>query len=150
MEHDKYKARPDKYRESLLPHVHPHRRRHGRASAEAHSCETRPEVSSLFWFPRRRIHHVPRTCCLTCYSGVVRKKRESPSPGAPVVETSTPDAIIEQARLAIEADRIKKPKGCIICGEESAPISTEGLCWVCRRLKLSAWRDSDSQMTAQE
>jgi len=52
--------------------------------------------------------------------------------------------------ILIEADRIKKPAGCIICGEESAPISTEGLCWVCRRLKLSAWRDSDTQMTAQE
>jgi hypothetical protein len=80
----------------------------------------------------------------------VKKKRESPLPRSPLVETATPDAIIEQARLAIEADRVKKPAGCIICGEESAPISAEGLCWVCRRLKLSAWRDSDTQMTAQE
>jgi hypothetical protein len=80
----------------------------------------------------------------------VKKKRESPLPRLPIAETATPDAIIEQARLAIEADRVKKPAGCIICGEESAPISTEGLCWVCRRLKLSAWRDSDTQMTAQE
>ncbi len=68
----------------------------------------------------------------------------------PGVQPPPPDVIIEQARLAIEAERVKKPDGCIICGEESAPISTEGLCWVCRRLKLSAWRDSDSQMTAQE
>jgi hypothetical protein len=45
---------------------------------------------------------------------------------------------------------VKKPAGCVICGEESAPISNEGLCWVCRRLKLSAWRDSDTQMSAQE
>jgi hypothetical protein len=52
----------------------------------------------------------------------VKKKRESPSPGAPAVETATSDALIEQARLAIEADRVKKPAGCIICGEESAPI----------------------------
>jgi hypothetical protein len=80
----------------------------------------------------------------------VKKKRELPLPRSPLAETATPDAIIEQARLAIEADRVKKPAGCIICGEESAPISTEGLCWVCRRLKLSAWRDSDTQMTAQE
>jgi hypothetical protein len=80
----------------------------------------------------------------------VRKKRELPLPAIPVVETATSDAIVAQARLDIEADRIKKPAGCVICGEESAPISTEGLCWVCRRLKLSAWRDSDSQMTAQE
>jgi hypothetical protein len=80
----------------------------------------------------------------------VRKKREAPLPVTPVAERATPDAIIEQARLAIEADRVKKPAGCVICGEESAPISAEGLCWVCRRLKLSAWRDSDSQMSAQE
>jgi hypothetical protein len=80
----------------------------------------------------------------------VKKKRESPLPRSPIAEAATPDAIIEQARLAIEADRVKIPAGCIICGEESAPISTEGLCWVCRRLKLSAWRDSDTQMTAQE
>ncbi|MGA3203899.1 MAG: hypothetical protein ABSF12_15540 [Bryobacteraceae bacterium] len=79
----------------------------------------------------------------------MRKKRESPSPGTPVAETAPPDILIE-ARLAIEADRVKKPAGCIICGEESAPISTEGLCWVCRRLKLSAWRDSDTQISAQE
>jgi len=38
----------------------------------------------------------------------------------------------------------------VVCGGECAPTSTEGLCWVCRRLKLSAWRDSDSQIPAQE
>jgi hypothetical protein len=31
-----------------------------------------------------------------------------------------------------------------------APISAEDLCWVCRRLKISAWRDSDNQAAAQE
>ena len=61
-----------------------------------------------------------------------------------------PEAIIEQARRAIEADRIKKPAQCVVCGSPSTPNATEGLCWVCRRLKLSAWRDSDSQMSAQE
>jgi hypothetical protein len=80
----------------------------------------------------------------------VKKKRESLPPGIPPVESVNPEAIVVQARLAIEAERVKKPAGCIICGEESAPISAEGLCWVCRRLKLSAWRDSDSQMSAQE
>ena len=66
------------------------------------------------------------------------------------METATPDAIIEQARLAIEADRIKKPAGCIICGEESAPISTEGLVLGCRRLKLSACGIPTRKMSAQE
>ena len=80
----------------------------------------------------------------------MKKKRELPAVEAPVALSVTPDALVQQALLAIEADRVKKPAGCVICGEESAPISTEGLCWVCRRLKLSAWRDADTQMTAQE
>ena len=71
-------------------------------------------------------------------------------PEAPVVA----DAIIEEARRAIEADRVKKPARCIVCGGECGPNAalnaSEELCWVCRRLKLSAWRDSDSQMSAQE
>ncbi|HLX45525.1 MAG TPA: hypothetical protein VKR43_18900 [Bryobacteraceae bacterium] len=82
-------------------------------------------------------------------------KRKRPSvPEAPAPETPSqpvvPEAIIEQARRAIEADRIKKPDLCVVCAGECAPNSTEGLCWVCRRLKLSAWRDTDSQMSAQE
>ena len=67
-------------------------------------------------------------------------------PATPIV----PAAIIEEARKAIEADRIKRPAACVVCGGECSGNVTEGLCWVCRRLKLSAWRDSDSQMSAQE
>ena len=78
------------------------------------------------------------------------KRKRTPASITPVSETVVPEAIIEQARRAIEADRIKKPAQCVVCGGECAPNSTEGLCWVCRRLKLSAWRDSDSQMPAQE
>jgi hypothetical protein len=66
------------------------------------------------------------------------------------MEPIVPEVLLEQARLAIESDRVKKPRRCIVCDSECAPNSTEGLCWVCRRLKLSAWRDSDTQMPAQE
>ncbi len=58
--------------------------------------------------------------------------------------------IIEQAKRAIETDRAKPPMPCKICNAEAAPTSTEGLCWVCRRLKISAWREVDQQMPAQE
>jgi hypothetical protein len=78
------------------------------------------------------------------------KRKRTPAPATPVSATVVPEAIIEQARRAIEADRIKKPAQCVVCGGECAPNSTEGLCWVCRRLKFSAWRDSDSQLSAQE
>jgi ribosomal protein S14 len=44
----------------------------------------------------------------------------------------------------------RKKKGCVVCGSEVAPFSDENLCWVCRRLKISAWREADSQAMMQE
>lgn len=43
---------------------------------------------------------------------------------------------------------------CSVCSS-NCPANPPGsesdqLCWVCRRLKISAWRDSDVQMPAQE
>jgi hypothetical protein len=84
------------------------------------------------------------------YSGVVKRKR-TPVPEANTSEVPVvPPALMEEARRAIQSDRLNRPAKCVVCGEECAPNSVEGLCWVCRRLKLSAWRDSDSQMPAQE
>jgi Zn finger protein HypA/HybF involved in hydrogenase expression len=81
---------------------------------------------------------------------IVKRKRTPASdeiaPETPVI----PESLIEEAKRAIESDRMKKPAKCVVCGEETAPTSMEGLCWVCRRLKLSAWRDADSQMPMQE
>ena len=45
---------------------------------------------------------------------------------------------------------VESPKTCVVCSGEVAPNSTEGLCWVCRRLKISAWADSDNQAPSQE
>jgi hypothetical protein len=39
---------------------------------------------------------------------------------------------------------------CVVCGSEVAPFSSEQLCWVCRRLKISAWRDAENQAAVQE
>jgi len=83
----------------------------------------------------------------------VKRKRipaARPVPEALIPETVVPEKLLEEAKRAIEADRVRKSVMCSVCGSECAPNSTEGLCWVCRRLKLSAWRDSDSQMPAQE
>jgi len=74
---------------------------------------------------------------------VKRKRTADPEP-------IVPEAIMQQARQALDFERAKKPARCVVCSEDCAPTSTEGLCWVCRRLKLSAWRDSDTQMPAQE
>jgi hypothetical protein len=58
--------------------------------------------------------------------------------------------IIERAKLALHTDHAKPVGKCVVCDAEAAPNSTESLCWVCRRLKISAWRESEQQMPAQE
>lgn len=57
--------------------------------------------------------------------------------------------LLEEAKRSIMSDQLKHTGKCTVCGAGCAPNSTEGLCWVCRRLKISAWRDSDPQ-TVQE
>jgi hypothetical protein len=83
----------------------------------------------------------------------VKRKRipaARPAPEALLSETVVPEKLLEEAKRAIETDRLRKMVQCTVCKSECAPNSAENLCWVCRRLKLSAWRDSDSQMPAQE
>jgi hypothetical protein len=67
--------------------------------------------------------------------------------------------ILEMAKKSVEAERpVAAPKPCAVCGASCTPLTgppstsgdDESLCWVCRRLKISAWRDSDHQMSAQE
>jgi hypothetical protein len=60
------------------------------------------------------------------------------------------EEILRKAKLALQSERLATTVKCVICGSEAAPTSSENLCWVCRRLKISAWRDSDPQITAQE
>ena len=74
------------------------------------------------------------------------KKPNRPVDEQPVID----EEILRTAKLALQSDRPPVIAKCVICGGEAAPTSTEELCWVCRRLKISAWRDSDQQMTAQE
>jgi hypothetical protein len=46
---------------------------------------------------------------------------------------------------------MKKTATCSVCGAETpVAASGESLCWVCRRLKISAWREIEQQMPAQE
>ena len=44
----------------------------------------------------------------------------------------------------------RKLRKCVVCGNDVAQFSAEELCWVCRRLKISAWRENDSQAAMQE
>lgn len=65
---------------------------------------------------------------------------------APIV----PAELLEQAKRSAFPDRLKKLSRCTVCGAEAPVTGSEPLCWVCRRLKISAWRDIEQQMPAQE
>ena len=69
----------------------------------------------------------------------------------PVPDTVVAPEILEGAKALAVGDRPRRTVAkCVVCQSETSPNSNEGLCWVCRRLKISAWRDSDTQMPAQE
>jgi hypothetical protein len=72
-------------------------------------------------------------------------KRKSLPAQEPVIDKG----LLERAKRAIQTDQLQRLGKCSVCGAQCAPNSNEGLCWVCRRLKISAWRDSDQQ-TVQE
>lgn len=78
------------------------------------------------------------------------KKRNQPAP-----ERVVPEQILEMAKKSVESDRpVRAQRRCAVCGSTYAPMSgpqqPEELCWVCRRLKISAWRDVDQQAATQE
>jgi hypothetical protein len=60
-----------------------------------------------------------------------------------------PPAILEPSHVFVAKDKVKNIVPCLVCGSETTDDSSERLCWVCRRLKISAWRDSEP-MPAQE
>jgi rubrerythrin len=70
--------------------------------------------------------------------------KRKPQP-EPVIDRT----LLESAKQTLQTDKLKRITKCVVCGSACAPNSAEGLCWVCRRLKISAWRDSD-QPAAQE
>ena len=65
-------------------------------------------------------------------------------------EIVVPPEILEQAKRAFSPDRLKKQAACSVCGAETSVVASEPLCWVCRRLKISAWREIEQQMPVQE
>jgi len=73
-------------------------------------------------------------------------KRKPPIKQEPVVAPEVLDA----AKKSVSADRLKKVVKCSVCGDETSGIGAEPLCWVCRRLKISAWREIEQQMPVQE
>lgn len=72
----------------------------------------------------------------------------------PIAEPIISPQILEMAKKSVEAPRPGMHKACAVCGASctppTGPNAGEDLCWVCRRLKISAWRDADQQIPAQE
>jgi hypothetical protein len=64
----------------------------------------------------------------------------------PIVDPS----VLESAKHMIYEPRPTKTKPCRVCGSDGATEHSEGLCWVCRRLKISAWREVEQQLPLSE
>jgi hypothetical protein len=72
----------------------------------------------------------------------------------PKEDAIVPVEILDTSRTFFVKDRVRTSVPCTVCGSTTTDElfdreSNECLCWVCRRLKISAWRDSE-QMPAQE
>ena len=73
-------------------------------------------------------------------------KRKTPPKPEPVVAPE----ILAGAKRSLDNARPAAAAKCVVCGAETTAEAAEQLCWVCRRLKISAWRDVEQQMPAQE
>ena len=71
-------------------------------------------------------------------------------PKKPNPSAAAPKASKKPRRATPLQVQTRKAAPCVVCGAEVAPFSTEDLCWVCRRLKISAWRDVEGQAAMQE
>lgn len=65
-------------------------------------------------------------------------------------DAMVPPEVLEQVQRSMPPEKWKASTKCIVCGADTATSGSEQLCWVCRRLKISAWRDIEQQMPAQE
>jgi len=77
------------------------------------------------------------------------KRKPQPPTESPISQEIIAPEIREGIRKFGEGDRVRTVK-CSVCGAEATQSANEQLCWVCRRLKISAWRDVEQQMPAQE
>jgi len=78
-------------------------------------------------------------------------KVRKPTQSKPAIELPAVDpAILESAKQTLFEPKPQKTFQCRVCGSAGATEQSESLCWVCRRLKISAWRDIEQQMPMAE
>ncbi len=69
----------------------------------------------------------------------------------PAAEPVLSPEILEKAKRSAHPDTKAPKRGkCVVCGADCPVTASEQLCWVCRRLKISAWHEVEQQMPAQE
>ena len=65
---------------------------------------------------------------------------------APIVNPQ----VIDGAKDFIFRSKPVRRVSCRVCGLPGATERSDGLCWICQHLKISAWRDSEPQESASE
>jgi hypothetical protein len=78
------------------------------------------------------------------------KKKPGAKAVIPPQQPVVPPELLESAKKAALEIKPKKTFRCRVCGADGATEQSEELCWVCRRLKISAWRDVEQQAPLSE
>ena len=65
-------------------------------------------------------------------------------------DTVIDPAVLKSAREDIFRPTPPKTFSCKVCGEAGATEQSDCLCWVCRRLKISAWHEIEQQTPLSE
>jgi hypothetical protein len=58
--------------------------------------------------------------------------------------------LMERARRTVFQPKPPKTFACSVCGSAGATEQSDGLCWVCLRLKISALREIEQQRPLSE
>jgi hypothetical protein len=74
------------------------------------------------------------------------RKKASPAPETRVIDP----AVLESAHKTVFQPKPLQTFACRVCGSDGATDQSDGLCWVCRRLKISAWREIEQQLPLSE
>ncbi len=74
------------------------------------------------------------------------KISKSESLDAPVVAGPIIEAVTEHVFPSQPVSEFP----CRVCSTPGATATSDGLCWVCRRLKISAWQGAGAQESAAE
>ena len=81
----------------------------------------------------------------------MRKKAASKQvPHQPVPPPVVSPEILDPSKHFALDTRPRKTFKCRVCGTEGATEQSDLLCWICRRLKISAWREADQQISMSE